>query len=157
MRRAQVHAESEIVLRLRFLRFSICANYNSWELRGMPKCPGDFALQDQMRRFIHERGLTVCGAADLLEVDRTTLWRFCRTAMAREDTRARYRVALANCNENVAVAVADNVQAVGPVSQPSSPVQGALAVRDLRQIRRACEGVLALLDVYESRLAVEKN
>jgi hypothetical protein len=78
--------------------------------------------------------------------------------MARDDTKVRLRAALENRNEESVVSVAvDAVIADIPVSSSRRASLGMLAGCDLKQIRSACEGVLALLDVYESQLAVGKR
>ena len=59
--------------------------------------------------------------------------------------------ALENRSNNFAAIVADvavNMDAL-TVQTPTS-VQGSLADHELKLIRRACESVLALLDVYEA-------
>lgn len=138
------------------LRFLLVAVYALQHLQlqsscDMPKCEVDPVLQDQMRRFMSENGLTVSGAAAQLGVDRTTFWRFCDSGRARDDTRALYREALAKRNKDAAARVADDAVDTDVLAvQARSAVQGALADRELRLIRKACEGVLALLDVYEA-------
>ncbi len=116
----------------------------------MPKCVPDADLLSQLQLFMSDHELTVCGTAAKLGVDRSTLWRFCQTAMAREDTKARYRSALSNRN---AMSVSDvAVSAATPVSvQRHAASQGLLNDQELRRIRAACEGVLVLLDAYESQ------
>lgn len=124
----------------------------------MPKCEVDSALQDQVHRFVSENGLTVNGAATLLGVNRTTFWRFHETGEALGSTRARIREALANRNKRSAVRVADD--AVGTDAselQPRPMLQGVLADRELKQIRKACEGLLALLNVYEAQQSLVRK
>lgn len=115
----------------------------------MPKCEVDSALQEQVRRFMSENGLTVSGAAVRLGVGRTTFWRFCDSGRARSDTRALYREALEKRNINTATNVADSTDSL--VGQARIAMQGGLADSELRLIRKACESVLALLDVYEAQ------
>jgi hypothetical protein len=135
------------------LRFILGDIYNPGRRYGMPKCDMDPVLQDQLHRFMSENELTRCAAAARLGVERTTLWRFCETGRARGDTRARFREALEKCNMEARLSVAgDAVGAVDPVVPPVRAVsRGVLADRELKQIRKACEGVLALLDVYEAQ------
>ena len=118
----------------------------------MPKCEVDSVLYDRVHRFMIENSLTISGGATTLGVDRTTFWRFCYTGRARRDTRALYREALDKRNGKSATRVADYaVDANAPAAQARPTVQGVLADRELRQIRKACHGVLALLDVYEAQ------
>ncbi len=124
----------------------------------MPKCEVDRALQDQVRRFVSGNDLTVNGAAKLLGVNRTTFWRFHDTGEALVSTRARIREALANRKKSDAVRV--SVDAVGGDAGEHLErrmLQGGLADRELKQIRKACEGVLALLNVYEAQQSLAKN
>lgn len=118
----------------------------------MPKCDVDRVLHEQVQLFIRENGLTKNGAATILGVDRTTFWRFCDTGKARGDTRDLYRDALGKHNKKAAAFVADDaVNADLDVAQTRLTLQGVLADRELKQIRKACEGVIALLDVYEAQ------
>lgn len=121
----------------------------------MPRCEVDSLLQDDVRRFVKESGLTVNGVATLLAVNRTTFWRFHETGEALTSTRARIREALANRIKRTEGGVADG--AVHQVDRGASMrlerarLQGSLTGRELRQIRKACEGVLMLLNVYEAQ------
>lgn len=134
------------------LWFTIGSTYDSGGMDGMPKCEVDTALQDQVHRFVGEHGLTVNGAATMLGVNRTTFWRFHETGEALSTTRARIREALANRQEATAVRVADDAVSTDASEHQARPMlQGVLADRELKQIRRACEGVLALLNVYEAQ------
>ncbi len=118
----------------------------------MPKCAVDSVLLEQMHCFIRENRLTVSGAAARLGVDRTTLWRFCSSGKARDDTKALYQEALLKRNVIAGGYVSDDaVDADALAVQAPSGSQGLLADRELKRIRRACEGVLALLDVYEAQ------
>lgn len=118
----------------------------------MPKCETDPALQEQVYRFMRENGLTISGAATQLGVDRTTLWRFCYSGRARGDTRALYRGAIENRNTNPATPVASvAVKADSLAVHGRTGLQGRLASHELKLIRKVCEGVLALLDVYEAQ------
>ena len=110
----------------------------------MPKCEADHILLDQVRSFMRENGLTASGAAAKLGVERTTFWRFCCSGKARADTKNLYREALKECNKNKGVSVADFVAVKSRLAPKVS-----LADHELQMIRKACEGVLALLDVYE--------
>lgn len=117
----------------------------------MPKCESDPALQDQLTRYVTERKLSVRAAASELEVEHSGLSRFLNTGLARADTRAKYREALNKRATNTATSVAVPSGAVAAVRR--SLHEGVLGERELRQIRRACEGVLKLVDVYEAQLA----
>lgn len=124
----------------------------------MPKCEPDHALQDQVRRFMNEKGLTISGAAVKLEVERTNFWRFCNSGKARDDTKALYRKALEKCNKHSATNVAVNEIKSDVLSIQVRPAsQGALADSELKLIRKACEGILALLDVYETQSLGREN
>ncbi|MBE0586445.1 MAG: hypothetical protein IH617_00190 [Hydrogenophaga sp.] len=115
----------------------------------MPKCEVDPVLQDQVNRFVSENGLTVSGAAMELGVGRTTFWRFCDSGRARGDTRALYRKALEKRNKISTARVAYDADALA--GQARATLQKGLANHELKLIRKACEGVLALLDVYEAQ------
>lgn len=118
----------------------------------MPKCESDPALQERAHRFIKENGLTVSGAAAKLGVDRTTFWRFCDSGRARGDTKALYLAALEKRNENNQKSVADDaVKADALIAHARSSLHGGLAGHELKLIRKACEGVLLLLDAYEAQ------
>lgn len=105
-----------------------------------------------MHRFMSEKGLTFSAAATALGVERTKFWRFCNSGRAHEDTRVLYRKALEKCNKYNATFVADNgVKPNVRATQVHPTAQGALADSELTLIRKACEGVLALLDVYETQ------
>jgi hypothetical protein len=124
----------------------------------MPKCEVDSALQDQVHRFVSENGLTVNGAATLLGVNRTTFWRFHETGEALGSTRARIREALVNRNKRSATRVADDAVGTDASEHQARPIlQGVLADRELKHIRKACEGVLALLDVYEAQQSLARK
>lgn len=124
----------------------------------MPKCETDHALQDQVRRYMNENELTISGAAAKLKVERTKFWRFCNSGRAHDDTKASYRKALEKCNEHSAAFVANSefkTDALAIQVRPAS--KGALADSELRLIRKACEGVLVLLDVYEAQSLGREN
>ena len=105
---------------------------------------------------MNENRLTISGGAATLGVDRTTFWRFCDTGRARRDTKTRYREALAKRNKKSATHVAnDAIDA--PALQALPMLQGVLAERELKQIRKACQGVLALLDVYEAQSSMGRK
>jgi predicted DNA-binding protein (UPF0251 family) len=142
----------------RLLWFTLGSIYNSGGMDGMPKCEVDTALQDQVHRFVGEYGLTVNGAATMLGVNRTTFWRFHETGEALSTTRARIREALANRQKANAARVADDAVGTGASEHQARPMlQGVLADRELKQIRRACEGVLALLNVYEAQQSLARK
>jgi hypothetical protein len=121
----------------------------------MPKCEADHILQDQVRHFMNKNRLTISGAAVRLGVDRTTFWRFCESGRALGDTKALYREALEKCNKknetNVVPVADDGIEADALAVQVPLASQGVLADRELKLIRKACEGLLALLDVYEAQ------
>ena len=118
----------------------------------MPKCKPDHVLQDQVHRFMIDNVLTISGAAVKLGVDRTTFWRFCDSGRARADTRTLYREALENCNKSTADGVAGSaIETVALAVQGRRASQGGPADLELKLIRKACEGVLALLDAYEAQ------
>lgn len=126
--------------------------YNLEALNDMPKCQVDPALREQVRRFVSENSLSVNGAARLLGVNRTTFWRFHGTGEALVNTRTRIREALANRNKSDAVRVSDDAVGGGASEHQARYMrQGGLADRELKQIRKACEGVLVLLNVYETQ------
>lgn len=137
------------LLQIKVLRFMLCSIYNSRGSRDMPKCEVDRVLQDRVNRFVRESGLTVCGAASELGVDRTTFWRFCDSGRARSDTRAQYREALEKRNNNPATSVAYDADALA--RRARAALQRGLVDHELKLIRTACEGVLMLLDVYEAQ------
>jgi predicted DNA-binding protein (UPF0251 family) len=140
------------MLRFFMLQFMLDGIYNSRGLCDMPKCESDPALKERVHRFMRENRLTKSGAAAKLGVDRTTLWRFCDSGRARDDTRALYRGALEKHNKNTATTVADYaVKADALTVRARTSLQGGLAGHELKLIRKACEGVLALLDVYEAQ------
>lgn len=123
-------------------------------LRDMPKCEVDLVLQGQLRLFMSENRLSVSGAAEELGVERSTFWRFCQSGRARGDTRALYREALSKCS-NDAVGDAADVADVSPGSV-SRVLRSGLAGLELKRIRRACETVLALLDICEAQASDKK-
>ena len=117
----------------------------------MPKCEVDSVLQDQVRQFMIENRLSFSGGAKILGVGRATFWRFCDTGRARRDTRTLYREALAKRNEKTATRGSDEAtDEVAPAAKAHPTLQRVPADRELKQIRKACQGVLALLDVYEA-------
>lgn len=115
----------------------------------MPKCATDPVLLEQMIDFIREHQLTVSAAATHLGVDRTTLWRFCTSGKAREDTKALYRESLIKCNTITATNTAHHKELIE--GRKHLALQETLTERQLNQIRKACEGVLALLVAYETQ------
>lgn len=118
----------------------------------MPKCEADHVLQDQVRRFMKENGLSASGAAGKLGVDRTTFWRFCDSGRAHKNTRILYREALENRNKNATnFDVNDAIETDTLAGQVLLAARGVLADHELKLIRKACEGLLALLDVYEAQ------
>lgn len=124
----------------------------------MPKCEVDSVLQDQVHRFMSDNGLTVNAAATVLGVNRTTFWRFCQTGAALAHTRARLRGALANRNKRTPTHVADGALDADASEHQARPLpQEVLADRELKQIRKACEGVLALLNVYEAQQSLTRK
>lgn len=123
----------------------------------MPKCNDDPALQHQVQRFISESGLTTNGAAVKLGINRTTFWRFCDTGRATPRTKVRLRNALEKRSKRATESVSfESDDSSSPAIQAPA-LLGLLADRELKQIRRACEGVLALIDVYEAQRAGPKN
>lgn len=122
----------------------------------MPKCKVDSTLQSQVQRFIRDRGLTINGAATNLGINRTTFWRFCDTGKASPKTKLQLRNALEKRNEHAAQSVSFDANEVIPASREPALLE-FLADRELKQIRRACEGVLALIDVYEARRSGQKK
>ena len=115
----------------------------------MPKCEVDLVLQEKLRLFMSENRLSVSGVADKLGVERTTLWRFFHSGRARGDTRGLYREALAKCSRDAAGDVADVADlSPDPVRRV---LHAGLADLELKRIRRACETVLALLDICEAQ------
>lgn len=130
---------------LRFILQALIIN----RLYDMPKCEVDLVLQEQLRLFMSENRLSVSGAAERLGVGRTTLWRFYQSGRARTDTRVLYREALTKCNNNAVGDVADVADSnSGPVRRAPQP---GLVDLDLKRLRRACETVLALLDICEAQ------
>lgn len=132
---------------------------NNFEaLKDMPKCQVDHALQTQVCRFVSDNSLSVNGAAKLLGVNRTTFWRFHDTGVALDNTRARIRKALANREKSDAVRVSDDPVGGGANEHQARHMrQGGLVDRELKQIRKACEGVLTLLNVYEAQQSLTKK
>lgn len=146
------------MLRFFTLQFMLDDIYNSRGLCDMPKCESDPALQEWVHRFMRESGLTKSGAAAKLGVDRTTLWRFCDSGRARGDTRASYRKALEKHNKNSATIVADDAVKMDPLTfHARTSLQEGLTGHELKLIRKACEGVLALIDVYEAQSRCRDN
>ena len=141
---------------LRFcpLRVMLCDIYNCIKPDSMPRCEVDSVLLDQVRRFISVNRLTISGAATALGVDRTTFWRFFDTGRAISSTRTRYREALENCNKQAEAYVADDAV---DADQARPALQGVLADREIKQIRKACEGVLALLNIYEAQQSLGRK
>lgn len=124
----------------------------------MPKCEADTDLQAQVHRFVKEEGVTVNGAATLLGVNRTTFWRFYETGEALGSTKARIQEALTNRNKSTAERLADDAVCTNASENQTSPLrQRLLADRELKQIRRACEGILALLNVYEAQQSLARK
>ena len=127
-------------------------------LREMPRCQVDSALRDRVRRFVTDNAVSVNGAAKLLGVNRTTFWRFHDTGAGLVSTRARIQEAIANCEKSDVARVSDDAVGGGVPEQQARRIrQGLLADRELRQIRKACEGVLALLNVYEAQQSRAKK
>lgn len=117
----------------------------------MPKCEIDSALQDQLKRYVTERMLSVRAAAAELDVEHSGLSRFIKLGRARADTKAKFRAALSARAKETATTVAVSDGLATGIRQMARG--GALAERELRQIRSACEGVLKLVDAYEAQLA----
>lgn len=115
----------------------------------MPKCGFDPNFQHQLHRFVSDNALTVNGAATALGVDRTVFRRAYKFGTALESSKMKIRKALANRDKGAVSN--DAVSAVGGGTQPRPTLQGVLADCELKQIRRVCEGVLTLLDHYESQ------
>lgn len=133
---------------LRFILRALIINV----LCDMPKCEVDLVLQEQLRLFMSENRLSVRGVAEKLGVERTTLWRFYHSGRARGDTRALYCEALAKCRNDAVGGVADVADVADVNPGPAHRVLHAgLADLDLKRIRRACETVLALLDICEAQ------
>lgn len=107
----------------------------------MPKVEQDLPLQRRLQEFV-DRHRSVRSAAHLLGVNHSSLSRFLESGMAVAGTRREYSAALDREAARSETPVADSVADVA--------VSGhRLAERELRQIRRTCESVLALLDAYE--------
>jgi len=124
----------------------------------MPKCDPDPVLLDQVNRFMKENRVTVNGAAAKLGVGRTTFWRFCESGKARRDTKVLYRNALEKHNIISATNVADDaINGYGLTNPRRAALAGGLAGDELKLIRRACEGVLVLLNVYEAQSLGSEN
>lgn len=131
------------------MRFILDYIYNCRKVKGMPKCGFDPVFQDQLQRFVRDNALTVNGAATALGVDRTVFRRAHKFGTALESSKKKIRKALANRDERVTSD--DAVFTVGDGTQPRPTLHGVLADCELKQIRRACEGVLTLLDHYEAQ------
>lgn len=118
-------------------------------LREMPKCERDSELQAAIQNYIEANGLTPGGAARRLGLERSKLWRFCQTGRAHGNTRASYRAALAREVQKTATLVADKapVRAASFNEAPGLPNE-----RELKQIKKTCEGLLALVSAYEAQL-----
>jgi hypothetical protein len=124
----------------------------------VPKCKVDSILQDQVHRFVRENGITVNGAATVLGMNRTTFWRFHETGEALGSTRARIREALENRNNCTTGRVAYDAVGGDAGEQQARPIlQGMPDENELMQIRRACEGVLALLNAYEAQQSLPEK
>jgi hypothetical protein len=124
----------------------------------MPKCELDLDLLERVHRFKIENRLTTSGAAVKLGLDRTTFWRFCESGRARGDTRALYRKALENRSNNFSAIVADvAVKTVAFTVQTPTSLKGSLADYELKLMRKACESVLALLNVYVAQSLGREN
>ena len=117
----------------------------------MPKCATDPILLEQMVDFIRENQLTIRAAATQLGVDRTTLWRFCTSGKARGDTKALYRESLKKRNTITATNNTHQHHEELIEGRKHLALQETLTERQLNQIRKACEGVLALLVAYETQ------
>lgn len=123
----------------------------------MPKCEVDLVLKDRVHRFISTNRVTINGAAAKLGLNRTTFWRFCDTGRASSKTKLQIHNALEKRNKNL-----DEDVSLDSASVSNAPVNRTptlprfLADRELKQIRRACEGVLALIEVYEAQHAGQK-
>jgi hypothetical protein len=133
-----------LLLQIPLLHFRMHTNPELHSAAPMPKVEQDRPLQSRLQEFVAKHG-SVRSAAQVLGVNHASLGRFLESGMAIAGTRREYSAALereaAKSGTTVAVPVAD--VAVGGRLQ--------LAERELRQIRRTCESVLALLDAYEGR------
>lgn len=118
----------------------------------MPKCGFDPVFQEQLQRFVIDNALTVNGAATELGVDRTVFRRAHKSGAALEKSKRKICKAIANREKRVASNDAFDTVGAGIQTRLTRPTRlGVLADGELRQIRRACEGVLALLDHYEAQ------
>ena len=115
----------------------------------MPKCEFDPVFQDQLQRFVSDNSFTVNGAATALGVDRTVFRRAHKFGTALESSKKKILKALENRDKRFISDDADFADGGGRQSRPMR--HGVLADGELKQIRRACEGVLALLDHYEAQ------
>lgn len=115
----------------------------------MPKCESDPELQAAVHAFIKEHALTPGGAARRLGVERSKLWRFCQTGRAHEKTKSSYRAALTReAHKNATSVAVDSA----PAKRSLSEAPGLPDERELKQIKKACEGLLALVHAYEAQL-----
>lgn len=112
----------------------------------MPKVTQDTELQERLKSFLLERGLSIPQAANELGVDRVSLWRFSTTGRALKSKRAEYKNAL-----DRATSIKTETSAAVSFRENSVGSQVPIEDRELRRIRQACESVLRLLDVYEGR------
>lgn len=119
----------------------------------MPKCGFDPVFQDQVQRFVSNNALTVNGAATALGVDRTVFRRAHKFGTALESSKKKIREALANRDKKSA---SDDAVFTVDGAQPCSTLHRVLADGELKQIRRACEGVLTLLNHYEAQMMSRK-
>lgn len=115
----------------------------------MPKIDRDEALQREVEALIAAYGGSGALIAREIGVDRSLLWRFRRTGRAIPATRDKLRNGMERLRKNRATPVADSVASSGRGPR----VWAGLVGRDpeLRQVRRMCEGLLALLDAYDQQ------
>lgn len=124
----------------------------------MPKCDNDVVLQDDMLRYMEEQRLSVSAAASKLGLERSTLWRFCQSGRARSDTRAAYRKALASARAETATSVALGVAVKAAGALHADAALGRLpTAKELKRIKNVCEGLLALVAMYEAQLKAAKG
>lgn len=120
----------------------------------MPKCEFDPDFQGLLQRFASDNAFTVNGAATALGVDRTVFRRAYKFGIALESTKKKILKALEKSSRRVIFDDAVSVAGGAPQSIPL--LHGVLADCELKQIRRACESVLALLDHYEAQTVGRK-
>lgn len=120
----------------------------------MPKCEFDPDFQNQLQRFVSDNSFTVNRAATALGLDRTVFRRAHKFGTALESSKKKILKALENSSK--ITGSDDALCTVGDFPHLRPTLDGVLADCELKQIRRACEGVLALLDHYETQTTARK-